>query len=99
MPAANEFIAYNRTEAEVAKAIGVDWLVYQSIDDLVAAAAEGNRKLKRFECSVFDGEYVTGDIDEGYLDALSAVRNDRSKQRREREQTGDSTVIELYNHA
>ena len=99
MPAANEFIAYNRTEAEVAKAIGVDWLVYQSIDDLVAAAAEGNRKLKRFECSVFDGEYVTGDIDEDYLDALSAVRNDRSKQRREREQTGDSTVIELYNHA
>lgn len=99
MPAANEFIAYNRTEAEVAKAIGVDWLVYQSIDDLVSAAAEGNRRLKRFECSVFDGEYVTGDIDEGYLDALSAVRNDRSKQRREREQGGDSTVIELYNHA
>ena len=62
-------------------------------------ATEGNRKLKRFECSVFDGEYVTGDIDEDYLDALSAVRNDRSKQRREREQTGDSTVIELYNHA
>ena len=48
---------------------------------------------------MFDGDYVTGDIDETYLNALSAVRNDRSKQRRELDHAGDSTVIELYNHA
>ena len=99
MPTAHEFIAYNRTDEQVAEAIGVDWLVYQTIDDLVGAAAEGNPKLKRFECSVFDGDYVTGDIDEAYLNALSAMRNDRSKQRRQLDHAGDSTVIELYNHA
>ena len=77
----------------------MDWLVYQSIEDLVAAATEGNRKLKRFECSVFDGDYITDDIDEEYLAVLSAVRNDRSKQRREIEEAADSAVIELYNHA
>ena len=99
MPAAREFIAYNRSEEEVAAAIGVDWLVYQSIENLVAAATEGNPKLKRFECSVFDGKYITGDIDDEYLAMLSAVRNDRSKQRREIEEAADSAVIELYNHA
>ena len=99
MPAASEFIAHNRSEKEVADAIGVDWLVYQSIDDLVAAAAEGSNKLSRFECSVFDGKYITDDVDAEYLAALSAVRNDRSKQRRELEEAADSAVIELHNHA
>ena len=102
MPAAGEFLAYNRTEDEIAAAIGVDWLVYQTIDDLVAAAAEGNSKLKRFECSVFDGEYVTGDIDGDYLSHLSQTRSDSVKRRRNAEQAerpGDSMVIELHDHA
>ena len=35
MPAANEFIAYNnRTEKAIAKAIAVDWLIYQALEDL-----------------------------------------------------------------
>ena len=99
MPAANEFIAYNRTEEQIGDAIGVDWLVYQSIEDLVASAAEGNRKLTRFECSVFDGDYVTGDIDEDYLSALSAVRNDRSKRRRDMALGEEPATIDIYNHA
>ena len=57
MPAANEFVANDRDEEQIAETIGVDWLVYQTLDDLVAAAAEGNAKLARFECSVFDGDY------------------------------------------
>ena len=99
MPAAHEFVANGRTEKEIAEAIGVDWLVYQSIDDLVAAAAEGNAKLRRFECSVFDGEYVTGDIDGDYLTQLSQTRSDTVKRRRDAEIVGDATVIELHNHA
>ena len=99
MPAANEFLAYNRTEEQIAKEIGVDWLVYQSIGDLVAAVGKGNPKLGRFECSVFDGDYVTGDIDEDYLERLSEARNDKTKQRRDVEQISDPTVIELHNHA
>ncbi|MDE0193881.1 MAG: amidophosphoribosyltransferase [Gammaproteobacteria bacterium] len=99
MPAAHEFLAYGRTEEEIAEAIGVDWVVYQSIEDLVAAATEGNSKLKRFECSVFDGKYVTGDIDGDYLAQLSQTRSDTVKRRRDADIVGDATVIELHNHA
>ena len=99
MPAADEFLANDRTEEQIADAIGVDWLVYQSIEDLVAAAAEGNAKLTRFECSVFDGEYVTGDIDGDYLANLSQTRSDMVKQRWDADPVGDATVIELHNHA
>ncbi len=98
MPAAEEFLAHNRTEQQIAERIGVDWLVYQTIEDLVAAAAEGNDKLERFECSVFDGDYVTGDIDEDYLAQLSQARSDQSKQR-ETEPSDEPAVIELHNHA
>jgi len=102
MPAAHEFLAFNRTEEQVAETIGVDWVVYQTIEDLVAAAAEGNPKLDHFDCSVFDGHYVTGDIDGDYLDHLSRLRSDKVKQRTEAEQGDhqtDATVIELHNHA
>ena len=99
MPVANEFIAYNRTERQIAKEIGVDWLIYQTLDDLVAAAMEGNETLKRFECSVFNGEYVTGDIDEPYLTRLAEARNDQMKQRQETEHFDEPATIELHNHA
>ena len=99
MPVANEFIAYNRTERQIAKEIGVDWLIYQTLDDLVAAAMEGNETLKRFECSVFNGEYVTGDIDEPYLTRLAETRNDQMKQRQETEHFDEPATIELHNHA
>lgn len=50
--------------------------------DLNAAAHEGNPKIKQFECAVFNGEYITGDVDEQYLKALGAARNDAAKQAR-----------------
>lgn len=81
MPAANEFIAHGRDEEEIAAHIGADWLVYQRLEDLVACAKEGNRRIERFDCSVFDGSYVTGDVDEGYLERISRARNDAAKQR------------------
>jgi amidophosphoribosyltransferase len=99
MPSAGEFVAYNRTDEEVARVIGADWLVYQTTEDLVACAAEGNPAITRYECSVFDGDYVTGDIDDAYLERLSLRRNDLMKQRREAEYSGDHSVIELHNHA
>ena len=97
MPAASEFVAYDRTEEEVAELIGADWLVYQTIEDLILAAREGNPKLLDFDCSVFDGEYVTGDIDEAYLARLSRHRSDRMKQLRD-DALDDQPVIELSSH-
>ena len=70
-----------------------------TLADLVASAKEGNPAIKRFECSVFDGNYVTGDIDEDYLDRLSLHRSDKMKQRRDADLHADQTVIELHNHA
>ena len=39
----------------------------------------GNEKISQFECSIFDGKYVTDDIDDTYLKNLEDVRNDKSK--------------------
>jgi len=35
--------------------------------------------IKRFECSVFNGDYVTGDVDEAYLAQIDQQRNDNAK--------------------
>ena len=99
MPTPNEFVAYNRTEEQVREFIGADALIYQRIDDLVSSAREGNAAIKQFDCSVFDGNYVTGDIDEAYLDRLSLQRSDKMKQHRDADHSADQTVIELHNHA
>ena len=99
MPTSAEFVAYNRTDEEVGTYLGADWLIYQNLDDLVESAREGNRVIESFDCSVFDGNYVTGDIDDAYLERLSIDRNDETKQRRDAELTEGPTVIELHNHA
>ena len=82
IPATSELVAANRTETEVGRLVGADWLMYQRIDDLVAAAREGNAAIEHFECSVFDGMYVTGDISEQYLSQLAQTRQDSAKLRR-----------------
>ncbi len=81
MPSASELIAHGRTDEEVGELIGADWIVYQDLEDLIDAGAEGNDNIKRFECSVFDGQYVTGDVDKAYLDRIEALRNDSAKQK------------------
>jgi amidophosphoribosyltransferase len=102
MPSANELIAHGRTVDEVRQEIGADWLVYQEIEDLVDCAREGNPDIKQFDCSVFNGEYITGDIDNQYLDALHERRNDASKISAETTQhqlKHESAVVDLYNDA
>jgi amidophosphoribosyltransferase len=79
MPVASELIASGRTDKEVEELIGADWLIYQNLDDLIASASEGNPEIPHYECSVFNGEYVTGDVDEVYLKRLESLRNDSAK--------------------
>ncbi len=83
MPSASELIAHDRTDQEVERLIGADWLIYQDLEDLVASASDGNKNINNFECSVFDGNYVTGDISSDYLQRLDAVRNDSAKTQSE----------------
>jgi len=94
MPAADELVAHGKTEEEVARVIGADRLIYQDLDDLVAAVRRGNPKLQRFDDSVFTGEYVTGDVSPAYLRHLEQSRSDEAKAL---DQPKNGDVIELYN--
>ncbi len=99
MASAQEFVAHERSEEEIGQIIGADWLVYQTLSDLEESVSEGSSKIEGFDSSVFNGEYVTGDIDAAYLERLSLTRNDQSKSVRESQNGQDHTIIELHNHA
>lgn len=75
MPTRGELIATGRTDAQIAAEIGADALVYQDIDALRASVTALRPDLTVFDASCFDGCYITGDIDEYYLDAAEARRN------------------------
>jgi amidophosphoribosyltransferase len=80
MASKNEFVAHNKTTHEVCKTIGADKLIYQNLDDLIWSVQQGNPDIQSFDCSCFDGNYLTKDIDELYLDNLEAQRSDNAKQ-------------------
>ena len=82
IPNPQELIAHGRSEQEVCELIGADWLVYQDLDDLKDSAREGNPAISDFDASCFDGRYVTGDVDQPYLDQIGQERSDGAKQRR-----------------
>src|SRR5690554_3919140 len=76
MPSVHELIAHNRSTEEVADLIGADWLVYQDLEDLIDSVSGGKIKIDQYDCAVFDGVYVTGDIDQQYLQRIESERND-----------------------
>jgi amidophosphoribosyltransferase len=96
MPSVDELIAYNRTVDEVARLIGADWLVYQDLEDLIAAAHRGNPEVGEFDASCFSGEYVTGDVSAQYLDRLAAERCDEAKAERGR---AFNSLVDLHDIA
>ena len=99
MPAAAELVAYRRSEDEVGRLVHADWLAYQHLEDLIDSARAGNPTITAFDCSVFNGKYVTGGIDHAYLTHLSRIRNDKTKQQRDGEPALAQSALELYDHA
>jgi amidophosphoribosyltransferase len=97
MPAASELVAHDRNEDEIAAAIGADWLIYQDLDDLIDAVQKGNRRIKKFDCSCFDGVYVTKTVDDDYLDKIRTLRNDSAKEKTEEQL--NVVGMELHNNA
>jgi len=83
MPVKSELVAYGRTEEEVCKEIGADWLIYQDLEDLIRSATPSDEEFgsRTFDCSVFDGKYITGDIDDLYFKRLEDQRSDASKRK------------------
>lgn len=94
MPSANELIAHGRELDDICSLIGADKLIFQSLEDLISAVGLGNPEIKSFDTSVFDGNYVTNDIDQTYLERLDALRNNTSKE--ESDKNADS-IIDMHN--
>ena len=78
MPTRRELLANGRTDEEIALEIGADAVVYQDLDDLIAAIRSVNPNIERFDASCFDGCYVTGDVTEAYLARLEGQRSGAS---------------------
>ena len=97
MPSASELIAHGRSVDEVCELIGADWLVYQDLEDLVACSREGNPKAEGFDCSVFDGQYITGDVDQNYLDRIDSLRNDEAQSERRSALQAEGALVGLHN--
>lgn len=95
MPSASELVAHDRTEEEVCEIIGADGLIYQDLPDLIDAVhKKGKSDIERFDCSVFNGEYVTGDVSKPYLEQLELLRNDGAKSQGE---SADRSILDLHN--
>ena len=77
MPAKSELIASERSVEEIREIIGADRLIFQDLEDLKDAVRTNKvPDVKDFDCSVFDGIYVSGGIDAQYLDDLQQKRSD-----------------------
>ena len=75
IPTKKELIAHGRTEAEISSVIGADSVVYNDLEDLIDAVRSLNPSgLTSFDCSCFNGVYITGDITAATLEAVEQVR-------------------------
>ncbi|QFU22170.1 amidophosphoribosyltransferase [Shewanella eurypsychrophilus] len=94
MPTASELIAHGRDVDEISKMIGADGMIFQDLEDLVDAVRMENPEIKSFETSVFDGNYITNDVDQDYLDHITQLRNDDAKANRSKD---IGTNLEMHN--
>jgi amidophosphoribosyltransferase len=77
MSTRREFVARDRTHDEIARWIGADSVLYQALDDLVAAVGEDRPESDRFCTACFSGEYPTGDITPEMLLQIEEERTER----------------------
>lgn len=80
MPTRDELLATNRTDEEICKEIGADGLIYQDLQALKDNISALNPNLNEFDASCFDGVYITGDVDDNYLNRIESMRGDGLKK-------------------
>lgn len=83
MPSVDELIAHKRSIEEIQTLIGADGLIYLDLEDLILVAKEGNKTIEKFESSVFDGIYLTGN-ESHYLTKVAQTRADDVKSNKEK---------------
>ena len=89
MPTKAELVAHGRTVEEIRQVIGADALIYQDVQAMRQAVGKINPAVQGFEASCFDGCYITGDIDEHYLDAVEGKRNKKPAKSEDKGDDGD----------
>jgi amidophosphoribosyltransferase len=92
----SELIAHTRDEQEIAKHIGAERVIYQTLPDLKAAcAALSPRPNQEFEVGVFCGSYVTP-VEPEYFEHLDRIRG-KSKKAKEVEHARDAVAAGVAN--
>lgn len=74
MATKREFIARDRTDEEIAKELGADAVVYQTVEQMEEAVRASSKTDLQFCKACFVGTYPTGDITE---EMLSDIEQDR----------------------
>ncbi len=90
MPTRQELIATDRSDDEICREIGADFLVYQDLDALEQAITRVNSRVRNFETSCFDGHYIAGNVTQEYLYKIESQRNTTSLP-----QSGRTTQLDL----
>lgn len=77
-----ELIAHNRDRQAIAKHIGADDVIFQTLDDLKLSCSEvaPEGPVQDFEVGVFCGKYATP-VTDGYFDHLEALRGETKKKK------------------
>lgn len=91
MPSRNELLAHNKSYDEIIAEIGADALIYQDLEDLKSTITQETTAIKDFDCSCFDGKYITDDIDEAYLVNIETARADKGSD----DDGGSSSQLDL----
>jgi amidophosphoribosyltransferase len=91
MPTRSELIATGRDDAGIAEEIGADALVYQDLEALKQSITSIRADLTVFDASCFDGCYITGDIDEHYLDAVEGKRGGKGAKGNDEDDDGKAS--------
>jgi amidophosphoribosyltransferase len=74
MSTKREFVARGRDNDEIAKKLGADYVLYQTIPDMVAAVRKAAGRDLEFCKACFTGDYPTGDITEQMLTDIETDR-------------------------
>ncbi len=74
MQTKSEFVARDANLDQIAKRIGADKVIYQTLESLKKAVGLGNKNLKNFCGACFDGVYPTGDVTPEILKEIEKER-------------------------
>jgi amidophosphoribosyltransferase len=83
LASSSELIAHHRANGEIARHIGADDVIYQTLPDLIEACASLSPRdpaTQKFEVGVFCGKYVTP-VEEDYFEHLEQIRGETKKMK------------------